>query len=173
MQVYTDGSDIDGTVGAAAWYPHKKWSPMVNIGPSSKFTVYEAELVGIWLALNLALRKGSSAKKLTIYTDNQAAILSTVRPRMQSGQLILARIIKLVDILHNRGVSIMLRWIPAHVGVLGNEIVDRLAKRSTGWLPKANDTFEHYQGLDREGQELVWLPQLQSSCKRTLNDKVS
>ena len=136
MQVYTDGSDIQGRVGAAAWYAHKNWSPMVDIGPSDTFTVYGAELIGIWLALMMAIRNGSRVKRLTVYTDNQAAILSTIRPREQSGQVILGMISRAINILHQRNVIITLRWIPAHIGVPGNEQVDLFAKQATGWRKK-------------------------------------
>jgi len=34
MQVFIDGSDIEGRVGAAVWEPHRKWKKQIDIGPS-------------------------------------------------------------------------------------------------------------------------------------------
>ena len=163
-QIYTDGSDIKGRVGAAVWYAHQKWSCKYDIGPSSQFTVYGAELLGIWGALRITTRLGRRIKQVTIFTDNQAAIQSTVRPRNQSGQVILREISQLVDVLHSRGIHVTLRWIPAHVGVAGNERADLLAKQATGWSPRDQPGVR--------GQRLAWMPQLMSACKRTISEHV-
>jgi ribonuclease HI len=136
MKVFTDGSDIDGRVGAAAWEPHRQWKSLTDIGPRDQFTVYGAELIGIWMALDMAIKGGRIVKKLTIFTDNQASILSSARPGKQSGQIVLRKIHWLVSVLHKRGCEITLRWIPAHVGVPGNETADWLAKTATGWKAK-------------------------------------
>lgn len=166
MQVFTDGSDIRGRVGAAAWEPHRKWKGMIDIGPTDQFTVYGAELIGIWMALDMGRRGGGQIRKLTIFTDNQAAIVSSQRPRNQSGQVILKHIYNLTRILQKRGVKITIRWIPAHEGVPGNEEVDELAKRATGWQPKGE------RGASKKGEHMKWLPQLLSSCKRMIKQEI-
>ena len=74
MQVFTDGSDIDGRVGAAAWEPHRRWRHLIDVGPTEKFTVYRAELLGLWSATIMGLRGGRSVQKLTVFIDNQAVI---------------------------------------------------------------------------------------------------
>jgi ribonuclease HI len=132
------------------------------MGKQSTSTIYAAELVGTHQALDMALKKHSRntergelrLKKTTVFTDNQPAIQSCFRPGTQSGQYILRRIAKQIRQLHGRSVEVWIRWIPAHTGIPGNEYVGRLAK-----------------GAAKEGrvEELPGLRQLQSSCKRTLN----
>lgn len=80
----------------------------------------------------MAIKGGRIVKKLTIFTDNQASILSSIRPRKQSGQIVLRKIYWLVSVLHKRGCEITLRWILVHVSVLGNKTADWLAKTATG-----------------------------------------
>lgn len=92
MKVFTDGSNIQGRVGAAAWEPHRRWKAMVNIGPSDQFTVYGAELISIWMAMDMAVKGRNIVRKLTIFTDNQASIISSARPQNQLGQVILTKI---------------------------------------------------------------------------------
>jgi ribonuclease HI len=174
MTVFTDGSDIQGRVGAAAWEPHRRWKCLADIGPSSQFTVYGAELIGIWMAMDMAAKGGDIVKRLTIFTDNQASIISSARPRNQSGQLILTKIHALASVLQKRGCEITLRWIPAHVGVPGNEVADLLAKQATGWQPKSREQ-NSAAALNPPAVtasniiHMVWLPQLLSSCKRMVN----
>ena len=68
-----------------------------------------------------------------IYTDNQAAIRSSAKPKGKSGAYLLRRITQQVDELRTRGVQLKIRWIPSHRGIPGNEAADRAAKEATGW----------------------------------------
>lgn len=95
--------------------------------------------MGIVQALIMGLKKGKGCKALTIFTDSQAAILSSHRPAQQPGQYILRLIVGFLRWLHYRGVRVEIRWIPAHIGVPGNEKADVLAKEATGWRKSLAD----------------------------------
>ena len=51
-------------------------------------------------------------------------------------QHILRRIVHSIDNLRLRGFAVELHRVPAHVGIDGNEAVDKLAKEATGWRLK-------------------------------------
>ena len=106
------------------------------MGPDTQSTVYAAELQGISLALQIAqgyASRDGELKDIAIYTDNQAAIWSIAKAEGRSGAYILADIAQQVLELQNKGYSVTVRWIPAHVGIPGNEAADQAAKEATGW----------------------------------------
>ena len=131
--IYTDGSGIQGHVGSAAWYPAINGFVSHYMGLDNESNVYAAELMGIHSALNIAIGQGNRIKEVVIFTDNQAAILSSECPRNQSGQWILRGIRQKLEHLHRQRKTVHLHWVPAHVGIEGNEEVDILAKEATGW----------------------------------------
>ena len=83
---YTDGSEINGEVGASACIPELGTKAANYMGTNQVSTVYAGELRGLQLALDLALKHSLIIRRLTIFTDNQAAIQAVAKPRNHSGQ---------------------------------------------------------------------------------------
>ncbi|KAJ5809039.1 uncharacterized protein N7503_001257 [Penicillium pulvis] len=63
-------------------------------------------------------------------SQNQAALQALLRPRMPSGQVYLRGAIKNLQKLADQDIQVELRWIPAHQGIPGNELVDKHAKQA-------------------------------------------
>ena len=88
--------------------------------------MYLGEMYGIYLALDILkdpIEHGDT-RPMIIYTDNQAAIRSSHTPHNVSGQYMIKRIINSLGQLNRR---LEIHWIPAHLGVPGNEEAARLA----------------------------------------------
>lgn len=123
------------------------------MGTDASSTVYEAELQGISLALVMAeveVDAGAFWRHISIFADNQAAIRSLTRPEGKSGAYILKQISKRVETLQWKAHTVIVRWIPSHEGIKGNEAADIAAKEATGWQegsvsgPRADTPREMY-----------------------------
>ena len=153
IHIYTDGSGINGHIGAAAVCPMTRQTRSSYMGDEYTSTVYAAELQGISQALQIAQQDreaGFRRNKVLIYTDNQAAIRSSAKPKGKSGAYLLKDITTRTAKLHAQGLPIEIHWIPAHTGVDGNEDADKAAKEATGWRqrgpagPRAEEPPELY-----------------------------
>lgn len=65
---------------------------------------------------------------LVIFAESQATLKALRQSRMPSGQVDLEGCLDLIRRHAANGIQTELRWIPAHQGVAGNELVDRHAK---------------------------------------------
>ncbi len=137
-RVYTDGSDIDGGVGAAAiLYPPGQRRPRrlyLYLGPSTRHTVYEAEIVATILGLELLRTERQNIRKASIALDNTATIQASTLRSSAPGRY-------LTDTFHRQleqlkrvhpELRLTLRWVPGHDDVPGNESADAAAKEAAG-----------------------------------------
>ena len=100
------------------------------MGKDTEKTVYAAELQGIYLALQILHTSPEIRNtKAVIFADNQSALKTIRNPGNTSGQYILAALLQLMDEVAKTR-EIELRWIPAHLGILGNEAADKTAKEA-------------------------------------------
>lgn len=77
IQVFSDGSAQGGKVGAATILTRKDKPDHIlhfHLGPDTKHTVYEAELVSMLLAIHLIDTEERSATSCLIAVDNQATL---------------------------------------------------------------------------------------------------
>ena len=168
VRIYSDGSGIENQIGAAAVLyrgNRKKGTLKYRLGSAKHHTVYEGELVGMGLGAEL-LRKERNIKSATLYVDNQAGIQGTDLFRAASGHY-------LVDHFHNQierilrrtpGLKLMIRWIPGHEGIQGNEAVDEAAKEA------AQDGSSHDAVLPARFKSKKRLPFSKSALKQAFNE---
>ncbi|CCA76397.1 hypothetical protein PIIN_10390 [Serendipita indica DSM 11827] len=83
VAIYTDGSGMEGKIGAAAvLYQDGRRVKAIRhlLGKDTEHTVHEGELVGIALGLHLAKTAQGPIARINISLDNQAAILKRSQP---------------------------------------------------------------------------------------------
>ena len=150
---YTDGSLADGKVGAGCVLKRpdqdfKKFN--CHLGSSDDYSVYEAELVGLYVALMVAEQLLSSTPteshppSILIHTDSQSVLSAIVHfQTSKAAQYIIRRIINLLNKLKRLyGRDTFLTWIPGHMDVEGNELADKEANKGR------TDTDENRLSID-------------------------
>ena len=102
-QLYSDGSGLDGQVGAAAVLFIQGGDPKVvrfHLGTTADHTVYEAELVGLLLALHL-LRGKQGMTRAVIHLDNHAVLHVLTTCESGPAQSIIDEIILQIELTAN------------------------------------------------------------------------
>ena len=132
--VYTNGSGINEKVGVLVITRTVTWNSF--LGSTNSFTVYSGELYGILLGTGLASHVGYKPGRVFICVDNQASICAIGNPSSRSGQHIVQRVVEEIEKLRKDDYVIELYWVPAYMGIAGNELADKAAKEATGWRLK-------------------------------------
>ena len=105
--IYSDGSGINGKIGATAVSPD--CTARAYLGPTTLFTVYSVELCGIILTATIAVfgeNSQTTRGRLIICVDNQAAIKAVKCSGNSSGQHLIKIIVILINTLRARGVKV-------------------------------------------------------------------
>ena len=124
IKLYTDGSKTADGVGCAVFYNDSSYVGRL----SNHASVFTAELTALSKALELVY-SSPRGPHFTIYSDSYSALLAIKQynpkhPIIQQIQLWLYRI-------SSRRKTVHFCWVPAHVGVSGNEAADEEAKAAT------------------------------------------
>jgi len=174
LRVYSDGSAIDGGVGGAAVLMRGEEvvrEKRFHLGNDGEHTVYEGELIGMILAVEL-LREEGGRGTLALGVDNQAAITATRAFNSKPGHY-------LMDIFHDdlRKVipahdqrKLVIRWTPGHHGIPGNEAADEQAK-----LAAQGESSEYQylpKSLVKRNGAMLTLPISKSALKQQFNHMI-
>ena len=137
VNCYTDGSRMDGRLGAA-YHIQTHGCPdatrTLHLGSYS--TVPQAEVFALISAAK-ALLAQPREKEINIYVDSLGT-LQSLQPGLKTG--LAAECVEALNRLsEDRKVSV--HWIPAHSGYDGNELVNLAAKRGTELLPEGPEPY--------------------------------
>ena len=134
--IYSDGSGLNGMAAAAAvlfWGGREIEATCYRLGPLSHHTTYEAEIVGVLLALQLVSNE-DEADTVSIRLDNQAVVWALTNHRAQPAQSLLDAIHGLCDDWRKcnqwRRSQIRISWVSGHDRAMGNERADAEAKKA-------------------------------------------
>jgi ribonuclease HI len=129
--LYTDGSGINGNIGAAVYSSTVQVTKKRYIGKETESNVFAAELTAINLGLDI-LEDNIQYTKCEVFTDSQTSIKALLKPQKQSGQAIICSILDKIDELQTQRneMNITLTWIPGHMDIEGNEQADKAAKEA-------------------------------------------
>lgn len=138
IHIFTDGSvqEEEGggpaRVGAAAvlYQGRRSWNVISQLNGATN-DIFRAELTAI--LLGLATIKEHKTKQINVFSDSKSALQRlkhSWRNDHHSGQNITSAIRKEVQRLTEKGVHVDFWWVPAHIGIRGNEAADAMAKRA-------------------------------------------
>ncbi|KAL1446330.1 hypothetical protein WDU94_005475 [Cyamophila willieti] len=126
IKYYTDGSRTNEGSGAGLCGPGF-CRRSASLGLSS--TVYQTEVFSIIMGARHALDLGWRDRKITFFSDSQAAIKTLTTTKVQS-KLAWECIGTLNDLAASNQVH--LEWIPGHRDIQGNETADKMARIGAG-----------------------------------------
>ncbi|XP_070387396.1 uncharacterized protein [Dermacentor albipictus] len=125
LLVYTDGSvSSDGSAAAACTAPDISASRQCRLRFPASSTV--AQLAAIDLAADLLQQCGVSSA--AILSDLRAALC--ILRKDCAGLPLLQRVGSKLRHLVNQGCDLALQWVPAHIGLPGNQAADALVKQA-------------------------------------------
>lgn len=128
VEIFTDGSKFEGKVGCAFVV---YWQGIEIANRKFKLpnhcSAYQAELTAIEKAIIHQNVWSHACRKVTIFSDCNSALQTIADTRSDSS--IVQNIHQMIKNVNN--LDIRLKWIKAHVGHIGNERADDLARLAT------------------------------------------
>ena len=132
INIYTDGSKTEKGVGAGFVITKNKLELKIGeIRLDDICTVYQAEVFAIFEAVRSLIidPRFEGIRFVNIFSDSMAALYSLKKRTCRSE--VVHNTMKILNKLAQKGVTVSLVWIRAHVGHPGNERADCLAKEDT------------------------------------------
>ena len=121
--IYSDGSGIGESAGAATALCKVSFDPKIlklHLGSLEEHTTFEAEVVGLSLALHLLSLK-RDACSTTILLDNQAVIQSLEHCKPRSVQYLLDELVHQIGTIHRQArhpdFELSIAWVKGHIEI--------------------------------------------------------
>lgn len=145
--IYSDGSKTEEGVGFAVLFHQKS----IKKALPPQTSIYHAELIAVLHALNNF--NGMPDKRLLLCTDSMSSIMA-IKDQF-SKDVLLQQIHSCLGHLKSINTLVTLLWVPSHVGILGNEEVDQMAKEATSMNAEHNSLC-HPLDEKRRLKKVIW-----------------
>lgn len=129
IHIYTDGSKMNDSVGVGVYSEY--FAFYAALGPFR--TNFDGELEAIRIATEQINVRSVQLNNIVIFSDSISAIQAISAHNVAESKII-DSCRRNIDLLSSKGMTVVLQWIPSHVGINGNEWADRLAKKGTDIL---------------------------------------
>lgn len=132
FHIYVDGSvNKDTGRAASAFIAHNDINPYSKVvRVSDKVSSTQAELTAIEEALAYIKLAPSLYSHVVIHCDSHSAITSLLKSKLDPLESQVYQVLKLAqNITKDHHITLTLHWIPSHIGIPGNEEVDKLVKQ--------------------------------------------
>ena len=127
--IFTDGSKNRDGVGSAAVATTEVRKKSIT----KEASIYTAELIAIYEALTIIQQ--TNFPKYVIYSDSKSALIG-ISEYTPDNPIVIEIQEKIHRLMSIRNIHIQLCWIPAHVGIQGNEYADQAAKEAAARPPE-------------------------------------
>lgn len=131
---------INNTRGIGVF--HADRNERVSYKINNLSSIKSIEMIAIMVAIKQAIEKGQT--KITIFTDSLSSVKSLENAKKIPGNKYYENYIGKLC-CDNQQANINIVWVPAHTGIIGNEIADKLAKSAR----------HNLQGIFMEPTEIV------------------
>ena len=125
-KLFCDGSKLDGRTGCAVYVDIQPPTIIKKRLPKTS-SVFTCELYALFRSL-LNIRD-SPLDCFVIFSDCLSALEFLSNSKNDNRMKI--NILRLLRILKSLGKTVIFEWVPAHVGIMGNEAADKAAKEAT------------------------------------------
>ncbi|XP_016419840.1 uncharacterized protein LOC107749259 [Sinocyclocheilus rhinocerous] len=126
LQIYTDGSKDPKTGRAAAAVVIPEFNVECGKRITDDISVYACEMMAMIIALQWV--EEVRPERVVIASDSCAALMSLKCCNSRSREDLLYEILQSLFRIHQIHLSVRFVWVPAHVGIDGNEKADKAAK---------------------------------------------
>lgn len=125
LLIFTDGSVFTNSAGFSFYIPSLNINFSDNL--PSKACSFTTESYAILSALEFV--KSLNVINVLIISDSLSVLSSLASvPFKKSRSFLTIKIKALIHSLHSMDINVEFLWCPSHVGILGNEVADHLAK---------------------------------------------
>ncbi|ELU02423.1 hypothetical protein CAPTEDRAFT_206267 [Capitella teleta] len=122
--IFTDGSKSDSAVAFSATADNLR----IQIRLSDSASIFSAELLDIYQVLTLLECLANDQQQFLIATNSLSSLQALGNFNIKHPYVF--KILEKCTLLHKKGIDLVISWCPSHVGVMGNERADLLAKEA-------------------------------------------
>ncbi|CAH2091712.1 unnamed protein product [Euphydryas editha] len=125
--IYTDGSKIEGKVGAAlTWWDQGREARYSTFRLEPHNTVFQSEMYALFRAVDMVRKSKESS--INILSDSRSS-LDLLKSPLATHPLAM-EMKRCIRQIQEENRSVRFFWLKAHVGIPGNERADELAKKA-------------------------------------------